>query len=817
MRKIKMSVRALMLTGGVALLAGAARAETATALPAVTVNGWTTRLANADVNGDGIVKVLALGHSYVDDVSSYFADAVAQMRALGDKTKFVYCNSFYPGCKVSEYVSFLNSDSSAVTMRAFYTDDVPAAERPKRADGTEFPSRTGAWGDYYAGKMSDHLKACDDWDLIVINEGVHAIPNPSAISSYKALIREKLKAWGCTTEPLIGWYMTWAWGPLATTSTCNLSMYYQNSSDVHYSKIVAGVESCKSQFDFVIPVGTALQNLAALEPHNTANAPDYKGTSSRFQRDGTCHLDFICGRWAATLVYLSTLGFDVSGTHFPNEKKYENEGATFVMRPVQDVMCHLCANAAIAKPAAVTDLPWASTDYEFACACGASHDYGATKTVAKTCTADGYTTKTCAACGYEHRTAWVPMSHEDTAVVTAPDCTHAGYTTHKCADCGQTYETDRVRALGHDYAAATNKAECSVTYTCRRAGCGKTYTKVYNHLVKNWTVTKAPTYTEKGERRGTCEICGATVTEEIDVLNDFAFHWDYSNPDDAAATLTRIKTFCTTKDAGNQFEYVPDEGVLRFWAGMDPFISWESAWFNGTHKSITRGFEILTPEGKKPRSFTLKGGTGKFLQPIGSMSRSYTDPGVIFAKDDGGYWSYQICCKCDSTLLYYFCYTGYSSNSAQWAPGGNGTSYPILDVDGEKVDFGNVQQNNNRNQLNFLAENGFLSGEKLTEQTVGYITYQYDVSVADDGKITVQGSLHYDRDGVTWTAKGAARVFDPATDFNKVGNNSHDPKGLVPVFGLHHKPYAEPAGELKSANDKGYNTTDVTSIDAVYE
>ena len=91
------------------------------------------------------------------------------------------------------------------------------------------------------------------------------------------------------------------------------------------------------------------------------------------------------------------------------------------------------------------------------------------------------------------------------------------------------------------------------------------------------------------------------------------------------------------------------------------------------------------------------------------------------------------------------------------------------------------------------------------------------MTVADDGKITVQGSLHYDRDGVTWTAKGAARVFDPAKDFNKVGNNSHDPAGLVPVFGLHHKPYADPAGELRSANDKGYNTTDVTAIDAIYE
>lgn len=72
-----------------------------------------------------------------------------------------------------------------------------------------------------------------------------------------------------------------------------------------------------------------------------------------------------------------------------------------------------------------------------------------------------------------------------TSTVTPPGCNTFGYTTIKCENCGYTY-TDH--------------------YT------------LYQHTVKEWTVTQEPTTLATGVKTGTCSLCGVVMTAEIEKL-----------------------------------------------------------------------------------------------------------------------------------------------------------------------------------------------------------------------------------------------------------------------------------------------------------
>ena len=78
-----------------------------------------------------------------------------------------------------------------------------------------------------------------------------------------------------------------------------------------------------------------------------------------------------------------------------------------------------------------------------------------------------------------------PHVHSYESAVTAPTCTQDGYTTYTCA-CGHSYTDTQVAAIGHSFG--------------------------------QWAETKAPTYTEEGEEKRTCDGCGQEETRAISKL-----------------------------------------------------------------------------------------------------------------------------------------------------------------------------------------------------------------------------------------------------------------------------------------------------------
>lgn len=186
------------------------------------------------------------------------------------------------------------------------------------------------------------------------------------------------------------------------------------------------------------------------------------------------------------------------------------------------------------------------------------------------CGTIGYCLHQCTKCGGYEISDYVDQKNhpadsvkEDTS--SEATCTEAGAKIKFCTLCKQVVETVRIEALGHENAAGqTLTTSCTnadvtdricvncessvsiehadkakyVTYsvaaTCSSYAytlsfcpvCGGDATKVEdenagysdNHSFGEWTETKAPTTTEKGEETRTCSECGKTETRDVDML-----------------------------------------------------------------------------------------------------------------------------------------------------------------------------------------------------------------------------------------------------------------------------------------------------------
>ena len=158
------------------------------------------------------------------------------------------------------------------------------------------------------------------------------------------------------------------------------------------------------------------------------------------------------------------------------------------------------------------------------------HVFGETVTVAPTCTEAGYTTRTCTQCGYEEVTPQGSALGHDFSVlvetVCEADCMEPGEAVYKCSRCDET-ETRYSDPLGHTPRAGTvQKVAPTCTddgytkYTCDR--CGKEVTDPesyvdalgHTHAEGDSGVVTAPTCTEGGYTTYTCTRCGQPYRDD---------------------------------------------------------------------------------------------------------------------------------------------------------------------------------------------------------------------------------------------------------------------------------------------------------------
>ena len=161
-------------------------------------------------------------------------------------------------------------------------------------------------------------------------------------------------------------------------------------------------------------------------------------------------------------------------------------------------------------------------------------------------------------------------------VIKTPTCVEKGEKTYTC-DCGNSY-TEEIPALGHGYTAETTVPICTeqgyTTYTCTR--CGNSYNGNYTAPLGHdyeWTTTKEPTETEKGEEQGVCKLCGDTIIKPIAELNHIHNYIEtIIEPTCLADGYTLHKCVC-------EDEYITDETAAL---GHTPAVAVEENMLNAT-------------------------------------------------------------------------------------------------------------------------------------------------------------------------------------------------------------------------------------------
>ena len=248
--------------------------------------------------------------------------------------------------------------------------------------------------------------------------------------------------------------------------------------------------------------------------------------------------------------------------------KMKNSGADVAFTAVDGVVTvgsntpeHTCAPTDVAEvPATCTTN---GTKAHQKCACGklflngvevtadalvipAGHTLTDVAEVPATCTTNGTKAhKKCSVCsklfvdGKEVTAADLVIAkaaHEmgEWAQTKAPTETEKGEETRKCKNCTHT-ETREVAALGHTCApvdVAEVKATCTAegTKAHEKCACGKLFVDGKEvtaadlviakaaHEMGEWTQTKAPTETEKGEESRKCKNCDHTEKREVATL-----------------------------------------------------------------------------------------------------------------------------------------------------------------------------------------------------------------------------------------------------------------------------------------------------------
>ena len=149
-----------------------------------------------------------------------------------------------------------------------------------------------------------------------------------------------------------------------------------------------------------------------------------------------------------------------------------------------------------------------------------------------------------------------------------PSCTAPGSITYTCTDCGEKVVIPNGEGgSGHkeviDIAKEPTCTEDGLTEGSHCEICGEVIkaqetVKSEGHKYGEWTTTKEPTETEKGEQKRTCSVCGTSETRELDTLEH-----------SCKAHLKEVKAKAATCIAKGNKAYYECEGCHKFYEDAD--------------------------------------------------------------------------------------------------------------------------------------------------------------------------------------------------------------------------------------------------------
>ena len=221
-------------------------------------------------DADGELKILCIGNSYSVDTMHY---AYQILQDIGIE-KVTLGNLYIAGCPIGTHYNNLKEDNAA--YRYYHND-------------------SGRWTETEGYTIKQALEQ-EDWDFISFQQRSGYSGKPSYYVNLQPLADEVRKI---EPDATFLWNMTWAY----QEGHDGLASNNYSSQMAMYNAIVDTVGSVilpNESFEFVSPVGTAIQNARTSHLGDTLN------------RDGT-HLSFGVGRYTAALTFVGAItGYDIS-------------------------------------------------------------------------------------------------------------------------------------------------------------------------------------------------------------------------------------------------------------------------------------------------------------------------------------------------------------------------------------------------------------------------------------------------------------------------------------------------------------------------
>lgn len=221
---------------------------------------------------DGSIRILAIGNSFSDDAMEYLYQVLEQ----AGYTSIKLGNLYIGGCTLATHANNITSGAKSYEYRV---------------------NTDGKWTTTASYSSVDAISS-DSWDYISLQQASGSSGMPDTYETSLTTLITKVKEL-CPKAKLM-WHMTWAY---QQNSTHSEFPNYNKDQMTMYNAIVGAVKSkvlAHEEIQFVIPCGTAIQNL------RTSLIGD------NLTRDGY-HLTTDKGRYTAALMWAKQIsGCDLS-------------------------------------------------------------------------------------------------------------------------------------------------------------------------------------------------------------------------------------------------------------------------------------------------------------------------------------------------------------------------------------------------------------------------------------------------------------------------------------------------------------------------
>ena len=267
----------------------------------ITVNipAWNDVVANnqvitipkplgPDYKKDGI-KILTIGNSYTQNALLFVHLMLKQLGVTGN-IKVV--NAFLPGGYLKQHAANMKTGvHSANFRRQLFPDNCHVD-----------------WGTTLT--TPEAVVKEDDWDVIVLQQ---ADEEPPFFSTYDDIdyIIAYLAEHSRKKDYKLGWHMTWSYSNLQPG--CDQSLYNQYIIEATQTWVVPILKTNGGPFDFIIPVGTAIQKARALlfGDHLNCDSPQW-GQLPLPDKPDYLHLNNV-GCYVAGAMWIKTItGYDIA-------------------------------------------------------------------------------------------------------------------------------------------------------------------------------------------------------------------------------------------------------------------------------------------------------------------------------------------------------------------------------------------------------------------------------------------------------------------------------------------------------------------------